>query len=339
MAKSAGALLVLVLLTACNSHQAATSSALSAPPGNVIPWTPLTPNLVPPAVLGPPPLPPGTLPCKAADLVAAVTGSNGATGHVLTSFGFAGASASSCYVDGTPLVGLVDTNGQSIPFRQQAPYLPPLHPGPAVIQPGPPPKAHTALKVGQASLTIDWTSQREFCPGSSGVLITQAVIAIPSGGTLTVAIPPEPAAYACAGLGVGSFETTYVPVQPSPPPPLPAIAMQVANSVRAGHALPYLVTLTADRSQPFEFNRTCPTYEEDMFIDIVHGSPPLGGKHIYALNCGPAGVLKPGASVTFQMVFLSVPADATPGKYTLVFSLGYWNAMTSYVQAQVAVNR
>lgn len=339
MAKAAVALSVLVLMSACDSHPVATSSVPSAPPGNVIPWTPLTPNLVPPVTLGPPPLPPGTLPCKAADLVATVIGSSGATGHVMTSFVFAGVGPGSCYVDGTPLVGLVDTNGQSIPFKQQAPYLPPLHPGPTVIQPGPLPTPHTALKVGQASLTIDWTSQPEFCPGSSGVLITQALIAIPSGGTLTVAIPPEPAAYACAGLGVGSFETPYVPVPPSPLPPLPAIAMQVPSSVRVGHALPYLVTLTADGSQPFDFTRTCPTYEEELFVDMVHGSPPLGGKHIYALNCGPAAVLKPGGSVTFQMVFLSVPADATPGNYTLVFSLGYWNAMTSYVQAPVAITR
>jgi hypothetical protein len=71
-----------------------------------------------------------------------------------------------------------------------------------------------------------------------------------------------------------------------------------------------------------------------LFADIVRGSPPLGGKHIYALNCGEARPVQPGASVTFQMVFL-VPPDAAPGSYTLTFGLGYWNAMTSFAQATV----
>ena len=76
-----------------------------------------------------------------------------------------------------------------------------------------------------------------------------------------------------------------------------------------------------------------------LFADIVNGSPPLGGKHIYALNCGPVGTLAAGASVTFQMVFLQVPPDAAPGIYTLVFMLGYWNAMTSYTQASVTIGK
>jgi len=36
------------------------------------------------------------------------------------------------------------------------------------------------------------------------------------------------------------------------------------------------------------------------------------------------------------MVFL-VPADAAPGKCTLLFGLGYWNAITSYSQATVTL--
>jgi hypothetical protein len=71
---------------------------------------------------------------------------------------------------------------------------------------------------------------------------------------------------------------------------------------------------------------------------LVNGSPPLGAKHIYSLNCGPVGLLKPGAAVTFQMVF-KVPADAAPGKYTLVFMLGYWNAMTNSAEALVTISQ
>lgn len=94
--------------------------------------------------------------------------------------------------------------------------------------------------------------------------------------------------------------------------------------------------MTNDHQQALDLSALCPTYEEELFADIEKGSPPLGGKHIYALNCGPAGSIPAGASVTFQMVFL-VPANAAPGKYTLVFMLGYWNAMTSFSQAIVTL--
>ena len=113
--------------------------------------------------------------------------------------------------------------------------------------------------------------------------------------------------------------------------------MQAPGTGRVGQALPYFVTLTNDRTQPTDFTSICPNYEEELFADIKHGSPPLGGKHIYALNCGLASSIQPGASVTFQMVFL-VPLDAAPGTYTLTFGLGYWNAMTGFSQATVKLN-
>ena len=338
MARAAVALSLLVLMSACESNQVATASP--TPARYVIPWTPLAPNLTPPLPSeGPAPLPPGTAPCQAQDMLGTVTGSNGATGHVITTFVFTSSGSVTCYVDGTPSVGLRDSNGHTIAIRQHPPYMPTIHPGRALVAPGPVPTPHTAIKLGQADLSIDWVSQPELCPDSQRVVPAEALIAIPGGGILSIPIPPEPAAYTCQGFGVGAFDGPYVPIQPSPPPQLPAIGMEVPSSVRPGNALPYLVTLTADRNQSFDFVRTCPTYEEELFADVTKGSPPLGGKHLFALNCGLAGTLAAGATVTFQMVFLNVPADAAPGKYTLVFMLGYWNAMTSYVEAPVTIKR
>lgn len=337
MGRAAVGLVVLVLMAGCQTLPAP-SSALSSPPAppssNVVPWTPLEPKLTPPAPsLGPAPIPLGTPPCQANDLIGNVIGSNGATGHVITSFGFTGA-ATVCYLDGTPSVGMLDSNGSSIGFRQQAPYFPPQYPGRALIEPGPAPARGLQLKVGQAALTIDWISQPELCPGGQPAQPATAVIAIPGGGIVEIPIPLEPSAYACAGLGVGDFEGPYVPIQPGPPPPLPAISMRVPSTGHIGQGLPYLVTLTDDKGQPTDFTTLCPNYEEELFADIEHGSPPLGGKHLYALNCGEAGPIQPGASVTFQMVFV-VPLDAAPGTYTLTFGLGYLNAMTSFAQAVV----
>jgi hypothetical protein len=343
MARAAIGLVLLVLVAGCQKLPApasALSSPPAPPPGQVVPWTPLAPNWAPPAPsLGPAPLPPGTPPCQANDLAASVTGSNGATGHVITSFGFAG-TGTVCYLEGSPSVGILDSKGSPIGFRQRAPYFPPTHPGRALIQPGAVPAPYTETKVGQASLNIDWISQPEACPVVDPTQRAQpatAVIAIPAGGIIEVPIPLEPAAYACAGLGVGVFETPYVPMQPGPPPPLPALSMQVPASGHIGQALPYLVTLTNEGSQRTDFTSLCPNYEEELFADIVHGSPPLGGKHLYALNCGEAGPIQPGASVTFQMVFL-VPVSAAPGKYTLTFGLGFLNAMTSFAQAVVTLH-
>ena len=67
-----------------------------------------------------------------------------------------------------------------------------------------------------------------------------------------------------------------------------------------------------------------------------NASPPLGGKHLYKRNCEPAGTLAPGAHVIFQMLF-DVPTDTTPDTYTLVFEMGYSNAMTVDVQRPIVV--
>jgi hypothetical protein len=339
MTRAVLALSLLILLAACeNSPHPVPPESGSGPIPGVIPWTPLTPNLTPPSpAQGPVPLPPGTPPCQATDLTGVVIAKNGAGGHIFIGMRVAGVSGGACFLDGTPAIGLVDSSGSAIAFRQLPPFGATPQPGSALIEPGPVPTPGLGLKVGQADLTIDWVTQPEACPpGTQPVVPAKALIAIPAGGILTIAIPPEPAAYLCSGLGVGSFEGPYVPIQPSPPPPLPGISMQVPSTGRVGVGLPYLVTLTNDHAQALDLIALCPTYEEELFADLVKGSPPLGGKHIYSLNCGPAGVLNPGSSVTFQMVFL-VPVDAAPGKYTLVFMLGYWNAMTSFSQAPVTL--
>jgi hypothetical protein len=248
-----------------------------------------------------------------------------------------GTGPGSCYLDGTPSVGLLDSNSTIIPIKQQGPYMPTRQPGRTLVNPGPPPTPHSPINLGQAALTIDWVSQAEACPGAPAVVPVQALIAIPGGGVAAIAINPQLVAYPCQGLGVGAFEGPYVPIQPSPPPPLPAISMQVPSTGHVGAAFPYLVTLTNDRAQALDLSVLCPTYEEELIPgDIQKGGPPLGGKHLYGLNCGLVGLIAPGGAVTFQIVFL-VPTDAAPGKYTLVFGLGYWNAISSYSQAAVTL--
>ncbi len=322
----------LVLLAVAGCGPLHPLSAASSPAGT-IPWKALPANLTPIPLPSPQgtPVPPGTPACTAGDTAGAAVGSQGATGHVIASFAFAGTGKIDCYVDGTPTLTVLDGAGKALPFASRAPFFPPVVTGPQLVSPGLLPEPHVGLKYGQAGLSIDWVSQPELCPGQAGVTIAKAVIAISGGGSLTIALPATPLAYACQGLGVGSFESPPVPMESAPVPDLPSIKLAVQGPAILGKPFEYLVTLTNDTKQPMNLTSWCPNYEEEMFPDVVAGSPPLGGKHLYMLNCAPAGTMAPGASRIFQMIF-NVPADATPGTYTIAFLMGYSNAMTTNVQ-------
>jgi len=325
--------LVLLAVAACGPFHPL--SAASTPAG-AIPWKALPADLTPMRVPSPQarPVPPGTPACTAGDIAGAAVGSQGATGHVIASFVFVGTGKIDCFVDGTPTLTVLDGAGKALPFALRAPFFPPEVTGPQLVSPGALPEPPTALKYGQASLGIDWVSQPEFCAGQAGVTIAEAVIGIAGGGSLTIALPASPQAYACQGLGVGSFESPPVYVEPPPQPPLPSIKVTLPTSPVAGKPFDYLVALTNNSKQPMNLAATCPNYEEELFADIIHGSPPLGGKHLYQLNCSPAGTLAPGRSATFQMV-LNVPADAKPGTYTLLFALGINNTTNRSVETPV----
>lgn len=311
-------------LSAC----AATHPASTQPAGSdlLIPWKALPADLAAPPVPSPHgvPVPPGTPACKAGDLLAGVIGSNGAGGHVLTSFAFATSATAACFLDGMPAVTLLDSSGRDLGFAQRAAFAPAVVSGPVLVNPGPKPEEHQGLKFGEAGLTIDWVSQPEPCPGQNGSTIAAARIQLPTGGSDSVSIPQEPAGYACAGVGVSSFEGPAAEVAAPQPPALPSIAVNAPSSAKAGHRFEYIVTLTNDTQAPMDLAAICPNYEEEL---ITTGGFPLGGKHFYKLNCAPAGTLATGKSAKFQML-LDIPANTDSGDYRLVFMLGFWNAMT-----------
>ena len=285
------------------------------------------------------PVPAGTPPCNASQLHAGWLDAQGATGRLYGGIGFAGTTPYACYLEGTPMVKVFDTSHRPLAIKQQPSFggMPPS--GPALIEPAPIPPSHASLQYGQAALTLDWDTQPEMCLGSPGVVIGSAVVTIPGGGTLSVTIPTEPTAYACGGLGVSSFEPALQPVDVTvipPEPDPPAITLHAAASAAAGSTFRYVVILSNHSKAPLNLTATCPNYEEELFADLAHGSPPLGGKHFFQLNCTPAGTLAPGAEADFEMVF-PVPPDAAPGKYTLMFAIGYTNAMTRTLEQPLTI--
>lgn len=273
--------------------------------------------------------------CSTSDLEVAVIGKNGAGGHILTSFGFASRGQAPCELDGTPSVTLMDASGRELPFADRAPFFPNQLSGPALVDPGPVPVLGEA-KTGQAFLTLDWVTQPETCPGTPPASIAGARITTPDGGTLNVALPQEPEGYACQGVGVGNFEDLPVPDNSSPPeaPPTPVIIAPA--TVGAGAQLRYVVSLANEETLPLDLRTQCFNYDEELFVNPEQGAPPLGGKHLYRLNCQAAGILAPGHPMKFAMV-VDVPANAAPGSYTLVFNLGDGNAMTRSTRAEVKV--
>jgi hypothetical protein len=128
------------------------------------------------------------------------------------------------------------------------------------------------------------------------------------------------------------------PARATPPPPLPEFSLELPLHAQVGQPLEFRLTLTEGRSQPLDLVALCPTFEEELFADISTGTRPLGGKHVYSLNCKPVGTLKPGAQVTFNIVF-KVPTDAAPGTYTFMFGLGYWNAISRVLETPVTITR
>jgi hypothetical protein len=310
-------------------------------PTGVIPWLPLPAQLQTPVVPSPTPspLPAGTKPCTSGQLQIDVLGSNGAGGHVFRSFGFSGRGTTDCFLQGTPSVALFDRSGHLLPFKPRAPFLGSLSTGPVLVQPGPLPDPHANLKNGQAALTIDWVTQPEACGGSTSVQIATVKITLNGvGAALSATLPDDPGAYLCAGLGVGAFEGPPSPVEEPPVLPLPAIALRVPSTVRAGGVLVYQVTLTNGTLQPMDLVANCPNYGEELFPNDPNSGPPRAMKPLFQLNCTPAGTIQPKASLTFEMR-LNVQQDEAPGLYRLFFTLGYWNSMTAPTSAQVTISK
>ena len=336
MPKLAAALAVVALLSGCAGVH---SMAATTPVSDIVPWLPLPPDLTPLPEPSPQPVPvpTGTPMCSAADLEAAVIGSNGAGGRVLTVFAFASRGQVACELDGTPDVTLIDASGRQLPFSDQAPFFPNQVSGPALVEPGPVPVLGAGLKSGEAGLTIDWDSQPEACPQTVAVSIARARITTSNGDTLTIDVPQEPAGYACQGVGVGNFADLPIPDNSSPVAPAPQPTIIAPATVKAGSQLRYVVNLTNETKLPIDLRTQCFNYDEEFFVDNAQGTPPLGGKHLYRLNCSAAGVLAPGHPKKFAMV-IDVPAAAAPGSYMLAFDIGGGNVTTNVAHTAVTVD-
>ncbi len=299
---------------------AGTSSARS-----VIPWLD-APVAVPPWPTPVPATPPpGLMPCLARDLQAQVSGWGGAAGTTYFRVRITNASATACYLQGTPDAQVLDGQGRVILDGAKGAGV---SPSPPFVSPG---NAVAVLSPGTSTeIDIGWS---DWCgPAISGP-ISFALLLPREGGRLVAAwapgVPPLDRAVTCMGgsssvvFAAGPFEpaATSVPATPEPTPlPLQIVIGQGQGIVAAtGTLLRFTITLTNSSHAPLDLRSfadgtACPAYEEL----IVGATAPLKAV-AFTLNCASAGPVAPGASVTFamQMPTAGVPA----GDYVLSWAL------------------
>ena len=228
---------------------------------------------------------------------------------------------SDCVIQGMPAVQLFARQGQialtQISIAQAQPRSILLNP--AVEAPKP-----LIGKTGEAWLEVGW---RIADPGSAKcaaglqyatvmqLLLRDSNEPIPVGyfadkGTQAAAVCPS-------SLEVGAFEPLPEAAGgPALSPRYWTYTVDAPSTAVAGGALKFRVTLQNTYYRALEFKHGCPDYIEDL-------EGPNGwtsGKIVYVLNCGPLGVLSPGASALFEMR-VDVPANASPGSYTLGWDL------------------
>lgn len=253
---------------------------------------------------------------------------------------FADQSAAACVLEGVPDVQLLDTTGRPIPMQSSIDSLGTGPQVPALLQPGLPIPVEGQPKYGQGFVEFSWPSRSDQ-PDCTNVAVQAGSVRVvlPGGrGAFTLLMDPSRDVYPCAGpLGVSPFYNLAPPPPPETPPPGLSATLAVPTSVQVGSPLRYLVTLTNPAPTPVDLAANCVNYEEELFFGSIEaGNAPLGGKHVFALNCGPAGTLAPGGHATFEML-LPVPADAAAGTYELIWAFGVGNATGPPMTAQVKI--
>jgi hypothetical protein len=271
---------------------------------SVIPWIDATPPIPTPTPA--PLIPAGLAACTMQDL------------QLAASITVVNVSGVSCVLQGVPGLTLIDARGSQIATTPS---------GYRITDRSDPVLLNGRGRSAQAYVPFAWPAIDQANGGAECLAASTAAqirLDLPQGGgavTVSTASPTDrPGTIApCHGLiAVGAFQLVEPYVAPTPTPHPFAYQVTLPSSVRAGDNLSYLVTFTNHSAATVTFSDPCPAYHEDLYAGRPQNAPSLG-KHRYLLNCRPAGLVAPQASVTFAMV-LDVPATASPGNYILLWA-------------------
>lgn len=144
-------------------------------------------------------------PCRAADLNAAVVGTNGLTGgQLLVSIGIGNRADTPCALQGPPQVQFLDSQGQALPFtvRQGVPCparQPCIRQEPVILAPELGELVPHGLRPGQAALALVWpVHDGTGACASPPVRAPSARLVLPEGGG-EVDVTLEPPVAPCGG--------------------------------------------------------------------------------------------------------------------------------------------
>jgi uncharacterized protein DUF4232 len=325
--------LLVLVASGCGSRRADGGSAGIAPP-RVIPWLDKRPVEASPH----PPLAPA---CIATHLAAHLF-LQGATGSLVGGVNLANLSPRPCSLLGWPRVSFTGAAAHATRWLVVTTARPPTPPD--VLQD--PIGSLRALRPGKAATVAlswsNWCGPGSQSAGGSGTPPTGLELRLPSGTSLVVSVPGAPrcdVAQAPSTLSVSPFTPATRQLPPSSRLPLRAAIVGSrpvrvkpglhAFRVRRGSVLHYGVALTNTGRRPFRF-RSCPVYREQL--------APSVRERAYVLNCGPAGIVAPGATVRFAME-LRVPRSAPLGASGLGWELAPKTYLAPFAGASVWVVR
>lgn len=261
---------------------------------------------------------PGTPPCRADQLVGALSrwsplrdsgersqGLEAVGGHLIGQVELHNTSAQDCTLHGEAPTYLV-ADGRRVPMRYEHRISHQARERVVVVPAG-----------GRARLRLDWSGP--FCEEISPPL--ELVIELPDqAGTLRAAVQSEETP-ACSGGHTDGRATLYASgfseamrPRPTEGSPMDELLLRVSGprSARPGERIAYQVVLTNPTSEPI-FLRPCPGYYLELFSPGGAHQPPINTGQLYRLNCRPVDRISPGEALRFQMV-TEVPAELTAGR-------------------------
>jgi hypothetical protein len=312
----------MLLLTGCAALSGAHPDPSSrAGQVNAIPWTNAKPTAFEHHLATPVP---GSPPkrCQATDLLAGFRGSI-AGGTI-----FLSARTSACVAGGVPTIELVGTTGP-IQTMQAATSSPSA--GDVVIarefvvsldtgrdNPMPVPLGGG----GNGWVAVHW-GQAD--PGSStcanGLVPVSSIRMTLPGQTSAVRVEhivdqqAQPIAVCPPVLQVGPIEPDTT-ANPANPPRYWSFKVAAPATAMAGRTMDFDVSLQNVYYRALQFSDGCPSYVEAL----AGPNDWTTGKEWYVLNCGPIGVVQPGATVLLAMK-IEIPPSAPAGAYTLIWEM------------------
>ena len=303
-------LIAAFLLAGCASS---TSIATSI---TAVPWLPLPRGNqmeMLPSPSAPLPIPPGTPPCRANQLEGELLGTFAGPN---TPIAFRNTGATPCFVNGVPAVAIVDSGGTVIARdpgvgTQFDPYIAAVD---VLMTVGTPPlrdslglSDSSSLPQGQAFVNVKWTPCVQQTASQLRVDLQNGAgrFVVPFSATALKSTQCQPP------LVIDPFKPTGVPWPPAPDYLKLQFTIDSPKSAHHGSTLHFYVSVKDLDSRDYGFT-PCPDYSEALV--------PNGKVVYFQLNCGPAGTLKTGQSVTFEMKF-EIPDWTQPGSWNLLWGL------------------